>query len=50
MFVTAGKIFVETERRASGETISMDYEEKPLEVKTMSNKQIAEVQSKVGRR
>ncbi len=47
-FVTTGKMFIETEHRASGETVSMDYEEKQLEVKIMSNKQTPEVFGKIG--
>ncbi len=49
-FVTTGRMFIETEYRASGETVSMDYEEKQLEVIIMSEKQTPEVNAKVGRR
>lgn len=47
--LTKGKVFIETERRASGETLDMQYEEYHLKEEiSLSKENMAEASGKVG--
>lgn len=48
MIKTAGKLYVETEYRSGGKSVSEDYEEKILGVAVMEKERMAEAHGKIG--